>query len=231
LTSGSQFRPPAPPSLKSFAWAADFNLVKAIGSANSRVRTPKQTETAKFWGYGPGSSTPPGHWNQVAQAVLRSRTTSIEENSRLFALLNIAMADAGIVSWDCKYVFNFWRPIAAIREAATDGNSLTTADPNWTPLLETPPFPEYTSGHSTFSAAAAVALAHFFKTDRMPFTVGSDDLPTVQRSYERFSEAAIESGLSRIYGGIHFMAANIYGLSTGTSVGLYVSSHVLKAVD
>src|SRR5207245_10062185 len=104
---------------------------------------------------------PPGHWNQIAQAVALQQHNSLEENSRLFALLNIALADAAIVSWDCKYVYNYWRPITAIQEADTDRNQDTIADPAWTPLLATPPFPEYTSGHSTFSGAAAAVLAFF----------------------------------------------------------------------
>jgi len=122
--------------------------------------------------------------------VAASQGNTLEENAKLFALLNIALADAAIVSWDCKYVYNYWRPITAIQEADTDGNPETTADPSWTPLLATPLFPEYTSGHSTFSGAAAVVLAHFFCTDHVPFMAGSDDLPSVHRSYQGFSEAA-----------------------------------------
>ena len=227
LPSGSQFRPPAPPALNTQQYAADVNMVKALGGTLSAVRTPEQTQIALFWGYGPGTATPPGHWNQIAQVVAASQGNTLEENARMFALLNIALADAAIVSWDCKYVYNYWRPITAIQEADTDGNPETTADPSWTPLLATPPFPEYTSGHSTFSGAAAVVLAHFFGTDHVPFTVGTDDLPGVYRSYQLFSEAAQESGLSRIYGGIHFMSANLYGLSTGAAVGNYVYTNLL----
>jgi hypothetical protein len=127
---------------------------------------------------------------------------------------------------DCKYAFNLWRPITAIREAETDGNLATEPDLNWTPLLPTPPFPEYTSGHSTFSGAAAVVLASFFGSDRIPFSVGSDDLPGIFRSYRSFSEAAIESGFSRIYAGIHFMSANVHGLATGAATGVYVMRHL-----
>ena len=146
----------------------------------------------------------------------------------MFALLNIALADAAIVSWDCKYGYNFWRPITAIQLADTDGNPATSADPAWMPLLPTPPFPEYTSGHSTFSGAAAVALAAFFRTDHVAFSVGSDDLPGVVRFYDSFSEAALESGMSRIYGGIHFTSANLYGLFTGGQTGAYVVRHSLR---
>lgn len=224
----SHFRPPPPPPLNTQAYAADFNMVKAVGGTLSAIRSPEQTEIAIFWGYGPGTATPPGHWNQVAQAVALQKVNTTEENAVLFALLNIALADAAIVSWDCKYVYNFWRPITAIHEAGADGNPDTAPDPGWTPLLATPPFPEYTSGHSTFSAAAAEILARFYGTDRVPFSVGSDDLPGRYRYYQSFSQAAYESGLSRIYGGIHFMTANIEGLRSGSAVGQYVYANLLQ---
>ncbi len=243
LAAGTQFRPPAAPLLSSPEYAAELNGVKALGALGSTARTREQTEIAHFWGYGPGSATPPGHWNEIAQAVRRDRhripdaddgrTTrdSVVESARLFALLNIALADAAIVSWDCKYFMNYWRPITAIQEANDDGNPATDSDAAWTPLLPTPPFPEYTSGHSTFSGAAAVVLAYFFGSDRIRFSAGSDDLPGVRRAYRSFSEAARESGISRVYGGIHFMSANIHGLSTGAAVGLYVSWNLLIPID
>jgi hypothetical protein len=227
LPTGSLLRPPAPPALNTQHYAVEVNMVKAIGGTVSAMRTAEQTQIALFWGYGPATATPPGHWNQIAQAVAASQGNTLEANARLFALVNIALADAAIVSWDCKYVYNYWRPITAIQEADTDGNPGTTADLSWTPLLATPPFPEYTSGHSTFSGAAASVLARFFGTDAVPFVVGSDDLPGVYHSYQLFSEAAQESGLSRIYGGIHFMAANLNGLSTGAAVGDYVFANFL----
>jgi hypothetical protein len=242
LAVGTQFRPPPPQPLNSTQYAVELNMVKAIGGLISSTRTREQTQIAQFWGYGPGSATPPGHWNEIAQVVAnrkdnpnddddnaRSGRSSVE--ARLFALLNIALADAAIISWDCKYVYNYWRPITAIHEAGTDGNSGTEPDLSWTPLLATPPFPEYTSGHSTFSSAAAVVLAYFFGSDRIHFSVGSDDLPGVRRSYRSFSEAAQESGISRIYGGIHFPSANIHGLTTGAAVGIYVVWNFLTPVD
>lgn len=245
LATGTQFRPPAPPPLSSPQYAAEVNMVKAIGAVASSTRTREQTQIAQFWGYGPGTATPPGHWNEIAEAVAdrnnsrgdddhdrgRSGRSSVERNARLFALLNIALADAAIVSWDCKYVFNYWRPITAIQEANTDGNPATESDPSWIPLLATPPFPEYTSGHSTFSGAAAVVLAYFFGSDRVHFSIGSDDLPGVRRSYKSFSEAAFESGISRIYGGIHFTSANLHGLSTGAAVGMYVAWNFLTPLE
>ena len=134
LPSGCLFRPPAPPALNTQQYAADVNMVKALGGTLSAARTADQTQIAQFWGYGPGTATPPGHWNQIAQVVAVSQGNTLEENARLFAMLNIALADAAIVSWDCKYVYNYWRPITAIQEADADGNPETTPDPSWTPL-------------------------------------------------------------------------------------------------
>jgi membrane-associated phospholipid phosphatase len=227
LRSGRQFRPEAPPPLRSLHWAFDTLHVQLLGERSSPFRTADQTEVARFWGYGPATATPPGHWNQVAQVVAAARSRSLADQAQAFALLNIALADAAIVSWDCKYEFGLWRPITAIPLADQDGNPFTFPDPNWQPLLETPPFPEYTSGHSTFSGAAAAVLGDLYG-DRTGFTVGSDDLPGVRRSYRSFTEAAWESGLSRIYGGIHYMSANVNGLITGWQTGRYVTDNLLR---
>lgn len=228
LRDGAQYQAPAPPRLTTRRYAAEVNFVRKFGALGSTARTIEQTEIAKFWRYGPGTATPPGHWNQIAQVVAVSEGNSLAGNARMFALLNIALADAAIVAWDSKYVYNYWRPITAIQLADSDGNPATRADPAWEPLLATPPFPEYTSGHSTFSGAAAVALAYFFHRDRVAFGVGSDDMPGVIRFFDSFSDAALESGMSRLYGGIHFMSANLHGLLSGARTGAYVSRHVLR---
>src|SRR3989442_15015252 len=159
MTHGAQFRPLGPPALNSAQYAADVNQVRALGSLNSTNRSPEQSLIARFWSDFSFTVTPPGHWNQIAQNVVTNRPTTLIESARLFALLNIAMADAGICVWDAKYVYNFWRPVTAIQQADTDGNPDTEGDPDWLPLLNTPAFPEYVSGHSAFSAAAAAVLA------------------------------------------------------------------------
>jgi membrane-associated phospholipid phosphatase len=228
LDTGNQVRPPAPPVLTSVEYASEVQMVQDLGALNGSQRTPEQTEIARFWGYGPTTATPPGHWNQIAIAALGNSQRDLVDVARLFALLNIAMADAAIASWDCKYVYGLWRPITAIQLADQDGNPLTNPDTTWEPLLATPPFPEYTSGHSTFSGAAAVALAAVFGRDHVRFAVGSDDLPGVQRSFRSFSQAASESGLSRILGGIHFWSANVNGLDSGAEIGRWVVDHELR---
>jgi len=227
MTSGAQFRPPPPPGLDSAQWSYDFNLTKELGRFDSTNRTDEQTEIALFWADGAGTVTPPGHWNVIAQEIARQRGNTLDQNARLFALLNIAEADAGIVAWDCKYAYNSWRPVTAIANADSDGNPDTVSDPTWMPLLVTPNFPEYISGHSTFSGAAAAVLADFYGTDNLPFATTSNALPGAVRHFNSFSAAAEEAGMSRIYGGIHFWSADMYGLLCGSRLGNYVADHFL----
>lgn len=223
----SQFMPPAPPALSSFKYAQEVNEVKRLGSQDSFFRTADQTEIAYFWADGANTYTPPGHWNVIAQDIARQKNTSLTEATRLFALLNVSMADAGVLCWDAKFTYNLWRPIDAIRLADQDNNPFTTPDPSWTPLLPTPPFPEYTSGHSTFSAAASVVLAHFFG-DNTSFTAYSIIDPSVERSFNSFSQAAEEASHSRIYGGIHFASAAEKGISSGRALATRIIQTQLK---
>ena len=218
MTSGSQFRPAAPPALDSAEYAAAFNEVKDLGRADSTTRTAEQTQIALFWNDGAGTSFAFGHWNKIAQAVAAEQGLGLVGDARLFALLNIATADALISSWDAKYAYNFWRPVTAIRAADTDGNPDTAPDPSWTPLLVTPNFPSYTSAHSTVSGAAAAVLTALFGAD-YHFTVGSEGLPGVTRSFDSFDAAAAEAGQSRIYGGIHYQFDNVNGLAVGAAGG------------
>jgi PAP2 superfamily len=221
MSSSSQFRPPGPPSLDSQQYAADYEEVKLLGAAVGSTRTEDQTEIALFWADGAGTETPPGHWNSIAQIIAAARGTTLEDNARLFALLNIAMADAAICSWDAKYTYHFWRPVTAI----------AFAEPqlHWMSFITTPPFPDYTSGHSTFSAAAAAVLPLFFETEDLPFTTGSDFLPGVYRSFSTCMDAAEEAAASRIYGGIHFRSASEDGLQAGSGIGEWtVTQYLLR---
>jgi membrane-associated phospholipid phosphatase len=227
MSSGSEFRPAGPPTLTSQAYADALNQVESLGSATSTTRTQEQTNIANFWADGGGTFTPPGHWNQIAQDVSLLRGQSLAENAQMFFAVNAAEADAGIASWDAKYTYNFWRPVTAIRNAGADGNAATTADPAWTPLLVTPPFPSYMSGHSTFSGAASAVLAGFFGAD-LPFTDHGDPGQALTRSFTSFTAAADEAGISRIYGGIHYSFDNTDGLATGRSVGQLVVNSLLK---
>jgi hypothetical protein len=226
LTIGSQFRPAGPPALMSAEYATDFNQVKDLGSLTSTTRTADQTQIANFWADGSGTYTPPGHWNQIAQNVVATMGRSLVDNARLFALLDIALADAGIAAWDAKYTYNFWRPITAIQNADKDGNVNTVVDPNWKPLLTTPNFSEYVSGHSTFSGAADTILTTLLGNN-LGFTTNSLGTSGVNRTFTNFDAAANEAGISRIYGGIHFNSANVDGLATGKSIGDYILTNLL----
>lgn len=229
LDEPSQFRPPAPPRLASSRYASDYQEVKLFGAATGSIRTADQTQIATFWADGAGTATPPGHWNLIAQAVAAAQGNTFDENARLFALLNIAMADAAICSWDAKYEYNFWRPVTAIRAGDTDGNPNTDVDAAWSSFIGTPPFPDHTSGHSTFSGAAATVLGLFYETDAISFDTGSDGLAGVTRHFDSFLDAADEAARSRLYGGIHFRSANEDGLQAGISIGVWTFSNVLKA--
>lgn len=228
IRKGTQYRPPAPPPLNSEAYARAFDEVKRLGGKDSRERTPEQTDIALFWADNAGTVTPPGHWNQIAAEVSRRRGLSLAENARLFALLNVSLADAGILCWVLKFTYEFWRPILAIRHADEDGNAATTFDPKWAPLIDTPPFPAYISGHSTFSGAAAAVLADFFGSDAVRFTTTSDGLPDSPRTFAGFWAAAEEAGQSRIYGGIHWQFDNREGLAVGRHLGRYVTRTILR---
>jgi membrane-associated phospholipid phosphatase len=238
ITSVEALRPGPPPTLDSQSYAEAVDQVMRLGGLASTERTAEQTEIALFWADGGGTATPPGHWNRIATDASMTKGLSLVESARLFSMLNIAMADAGIASWDAKYTYNIWRPIDAIREANTDGNDLTTADLNWMPLLKTPPFPSYTSGHSTFSGAASAVLTALLGEDvSFESTTDPQNAPSqrplaedkiVTRFFTSFTQAAEEAGQSRIYGGIHFDFDNAAGLSVGRAVGTIVSETQLK---
>ncbi len=233
------FRPVAPPALDSAEYAAAVDEVLGVGRTDSTERTADQTDIAVFWADGGGTASPPGHWNRIATDLSLASGQSTLERARTLALLNLGLADAGIAAWDAKYAFDFWRPIDAIRQADDDGNAATVADATWQPLLRTPPFPTYTSGHSTFSGAGASVLTSIFG-DNVSFATRSDGhtgltqrpLTTIStRHFNSLWEAAEEAGVSRIYGGIHFAFDNTAGLSSGAAVGHDVANNWLKPVN
>jgi hypothetical protein len=229
LQKGSQFRPSAPPELSSTAYTEALKEVQRLGSATSSERTAEQTLIARFWADGVGTYTPPGHWNQIANDLAAAEGYGYGSAARLLAILNVALADASIAAWDTKYSYDFWRPITAIRNAEDDGNPDTEADPSWQPLLLTPNHPEYVSGHSTYSGAAAVVLDQYL--GEQAFSTTSVSLPNVTRSYGSFQEAAAEAGRSRIYGGIHYDFSNQAGQALGADVANWVVDAFRTDVD
>jgi hypothetical protein len=225
IDSPSQFRPVGPPALTSAQYTADFDETKSMGSLSSSTRTADQTLASRFW----NASTAVYYWDTIALTLSAEHHATLSENARLLALVNVAMADAAIACWEAKYHYVFWRPVTAIPLADTDGNPDTLADPSWAPLLTTPNFPEYPSGHSTVSGAAATVLASFFG-DATSFSVDSDVMSGVIRSFASFSAALNEVRDARVFAGIHYRTACADGQATGTAVAGYILANSLQPV-
>jgi hypothetical protein len=210
---------PGPDPLESFQYALDFNYLKAIGSVNSPWRTADQTEIARFW-----AEAAPVGWNRIANTIIREKQLDPWKSARILALVNFAIADSFIASFDAKYDFRFWRPSAAIQRADEDGNPLTERDADWRPLFSgpppyvIPPIPDYPSNHTVVGAAAAEVLGSFFG-DHVRFSTTSTSLAGVTRSFRGFTEAAVENGMSRAYAGIHFLRAISDGYRQGSGIG------------
>jgi len=212
-----------PRPVRSAAYAADLAYVKAIGDINSTLRTEEQSLIARFW----YEDSPIG-WNRIANTVLRQEHVGLWTSARILALTNFAMADGFIAGFEAKYDFRFWRPVTAIRMAASDGNRFTEPDENWSSYLITPPVPDYPSTHTVLGAAAAHVLIHFFG-DRIQYSTTSVTEPGVVRRFESFSEAALENGVSRVYAGIHFVDAVTDGYRQGAGIGRTIA-HLLSPV-
>lgn len=198
------------------------------------TRSDDQTQLVYFWAYDRADTFRPyGQLNQIAQEIAVREQSSLEDNARLFAALNTALADSAIVAWKAKYKFTQPRPDQVIAGgiAENDGITSTKSDPNWKPLLDTPPFPDYISGHSTFAGAWAGVMSHFFG-DNYQFTAVSQELPGIQRSFDSFYDAAYEDAISRVYGGVHTREATITdALPTGLEIGQYIAQNVFQPVQ
>jgi hypothetical protein len=214
LLSASQFWLPGPPALTSEAYARDYNKVKRVGGQQSEARTAEQTEIARFWFEGPPA------WSRIARAVATARGLDAWDSARLLALMHLAMADGYIAGFKIRYVYDFWRPVTAIREGDTDGNDATAGDPRWNSLQNTPAVSDYPSTMSLISGAAAPVLAGVLGTDQVSFSVTSGaPFKDITRTYTSFSQAARESADSRVYAGIHFPTACEDGLVLGRKIG------------
>jgi hypothetical protein len=228
LTSPRRFRVGPPPALNSARYWHDYEEVKQMGALHGSARTAKQTDLAYF--YNDNFFT---QWNRALRGVAEQRINKIGDSARLFALANMAGADALITAWDSKNTYVFWRPITAIREGASDGNPFTVADPNWQPLVNTPNYPDYTSGANSIVAAMTRSMELFFGSDRGPLEVTSLHPLAVQKTrvYARFSHAADDVVEARIYLGFHFRFADVAARRQGEKVAEHAFAHFLLPRD
>jgi hypothetical protein len=203
--------PPAPTSAE---YLHDFDEVRAVGARDSKTRTPDQTAAAIFWTV--QTAVP---WHAAARSASATKGNSVTQNARLFAMLSMATADSQIVCFAEKYKHLHWRPITAIREAATTNVRNLSPDPDWEPLLGTPPHPEYPSAHACFSGAAEVVLQRFFGSDAVQVDVTFPPVFGVTRTYTKFSQISAEVNDARVWGGIHFRSADTDGYTLGRKVG------------
>ena len=259
LHSATQFRARTPPALTGPGYAAAFNTVKAVGGdgvVTPSTRTAEQTEIGIFWAYDgtPSLCAPPRLYNQITMHIADQMGTTADpvELARLLALVNVSMADTAITLWESKYFYQYWRPVAGIRESDPgtgptglgDGNASTTGVPNFTPLGApasnltgpnfTPPFPSYPSGHAGFGGALFQTLRNFYGSNNIAFTFTSDEFngttrdnqgnlrPLMPRSFSSLSQAEDENGQSRIYLGIHWIFDKTEGIAQGERVANFV---------
>src|SRR5436190_3028294 len=236
VPTAEMLRTDGPNALTSVDYAEDFNEVKELGSLTSITRTADQTDAAIFW-----QDHAHALFNRVFRALAASEGLDIVDTARLFAMENLAAADASIGCWNDKYYWQFWRPITAIREADTDGNPDTEPDPTWLPLFDpttpvcnlpllvTPPFPDHPSGHACNTSAFVHTLQHFFGTDRIAVSVFSNKSCTT-RSFDRFSDILSEVIDARVWAGIHFRTADTQGAVVGKRVAHYLKKHYFRPV-
>ncbi|AXB48432.1 PA-phosphatase [Amycolatopsis albispora] len=221
IPDATMFRTPGPPPVTSHAYTRDFDEVKRLGSATSEVRTADQTDAALWWHDRRSVS-----WGMKRDLAV-TQGLGVLETARFYALADFTGTDGAIACANDKEFWHFWRPITAIHAAGTDGNPDTTPDPGWTPLVVTPPNPDYPSGHTCRTAAQMTGYAHFFGRDDVPFSAYSADSGST-RHFRGFSQATAEVVEARIWAGIHFRSADVDGTTLGTAVGHHITEHHLQ---
>ena len=227
LEDGSQFRLPAPPALHTGRYENDYYEVMLLGRIDSPLRPQDRTDVARFYAV----SSPTQVWNQAARQASADQGLTLSENARVFALLGMALGDGAISTFDTKYHYNFWRPVTAIRNGDIDGNPRTEADPDWLPLITTPAFPSYASGHATLSNAARVVLEREFGQGGHDVTLTHPSLPEIVLTYSAWDEITDDIDDARIYGGIHFRFDQEAGAHQGSHIGRYIIRNYLRSAE
>jgi hypothetical protein len=222
MTSAAQFRPGPPPALTSVRYARDLNETKDYGALFSSVRTTLQSETAQWM-----TEQSPFALNRVARAEVAFDGRDVLAHARLFALLNVAMADAATAVFEAKYTYLFWRPVTAIRNAGADNNPRTTLDPGWSPFVATPPHPEYPAAHGSVTTAGTRVLTRYFGPHH-EFDATAPAVPGVIRRYASFDAFATEAGEARIFGGMHYRTSIDAGMWQGKKVANWLLGHYLQ---
>jgi hypothetical protein len=233
IADAGRYVAPGPPPLGSLDYAAAFAEVKLLG--NRDIPDQAKLDTFRYWSLPAGSAQPPGEWVKIALEVAAERPMTLAARARLLALLGMAVADVTIPTVGTKFAHRHWRPETAIGQADTDGNPLTDRAEGWRARAGSPGgTPEYVSGHSSYSAAAAAVLAGFFCADGIAFTHVTDSAPVdpgtgrpVERTFSGFSAAAAEAGRSRVFGGQHFEFSNQAGLAMGRAVAAEILARKL----
>jgi membrane-associated phospholipid phosphatase len=225
IKNGAQFRLGPPPSLHSRRYARDYNEVKKVGQVNCTERPRNLADVARFY-----AVTDTELYFIAARQVSKAQGKTLSDNARIFALVAIAISDGAIACFDTKYFYNLWRPITAIRAAATDNDPKTEPDRNWLPLIPTPPFPSYPSGHATFGAAARRILEEVYGTRGLSITLINPLAPGITLHYTSWKQITDDINESRIYGGVHYRFDQEAGASLGKRVGAYILRHKLRPV-
>jgi len=224
VASSSQFRADPPPRLGSFRYWKDYVEVVQVGDAASTLRPADRADVARFY----NAVLAVGVWNDVARQLARARKTTLSENARMLALLNMAISDGLVTVMETKYHYRFWRPETAIHNGAADGNRRTEGDAAFTPFITTPCFPSYPSAHATGSYAARAILARIFGEHRHAIELASPAVPDAQLEYDSLEEITDDIDDARVYGGIHFRFDQRAGARQGDEIAGYIYKKLLR---
>ena len=225
VRSATQFAPPPPPALTSARYTRDFAEVKALGSVNSTARTPAQTSTAQFF-----SGNPLPQYNAALRDQVSVRHLDIVDAARMFAAIDMSVADAEISVWHAKYVHGLWRPITAINLADTDGNPATSADTAWAPMITTPPYPEYPSGYNAFNSTVAHGLKELFGTRHLQLTLTTTAPSGGERHYDCAGALLQDVVDARVWQGIHFRTADTAAKQMGGQLAAWTLDRYFQPI-